>query len=96
MEKAGAMKSKPFDPKTDLPPIPFEDSCLQLAASLKEAGLEWTPHVGCFVRDPEGRIKVESPFPSRVYFILNLGRFLQIFESIDSMKKELVVGKMRG
>jgi hypothetical protein len=43
------MKLKPFDPKTDLPPVPFEDSCLQLAASRKEAGLEWTPRVGSLV-----------------------------------------------
>jgi hypothetical protein len=57
---------------------------------MKKAGLEWTPHVGCFVWDPEGSMPVESPFPERVYFVLNLGRFLQIFESVDAMKQNLV------
>jgi hypothetical protein len=84
------MKPTPFDPAADLPPLCFEEPCLRLAAELKEAGLEWKPHVGCFVWDPEGSIVVDSPFPARVYFILNLGRFLQIFGSIEEMKKKLV------
>lgn len=84
------MRPTPFDPATDLPPVPFEDRCLELARALRDAGLDWRPHVGCFVWDPEGCIDVESPFPARVYFILNLGRFLQIFESIETMKQKLV------
>ncbi len=84
------MKPTPFDPQTDLPPVPFEARCLRLAAALKQSGLEWNPHVGCFVWDPDRSIPVESPFPERVYFVLNLGRFLQIFESLDAMKQRLV------
>jgi hypothetical protein len=39
------MQPTPFNPKSDLPPLPFEDRHCQLAASLKQAGLSWTPHV---------------------------------------------------
>ena len=40
--------------------------------------------------DPETHIEVRSPFPDRVYFVLNLGHFLKIFGSLDSMKERLV------
>ena len=84
------MKSTPFDPATDLAPIPFEERhCLQ-ALRLKEAGLGWKPHAGCFVWDQEGVIKVPSPFPQQIYFILNLGRFLEIFKTLARMTEKLV------
>jgi hypothetical protein len=47
-------------------------------------------YVGCFVWDELKRIEVSSPFPHRVYFILNLGHFLRRFETIDNMIEELV------
>jgi hypothetical protein len=84
------MKPTPFNLATDLPPIPFEERHFRRARALKEAGLPWKPHVGCFVWDPEGSISVDSPFPHRVYFILNLGHFLNIFGTLDDMVEKLV------
>jgi hypothetical protein len=84
------MKSTPFNIATDLPPIPFDMRHCRLAAELRTAGLSWTPHVGCFVWDRDGHIPVPSPFPERIYFILNLGRFLDIFDSLDAMRETLI------
>jgi len=60
------------------------------ALDLKKGGLEWHPHVGCFVWDPDEIIDAESPFPARVYFILDLPRFVGIFGSIEKMVEKLV------
>ena len=84
------MKATPFDPATDLAPTPFEERHCLLAWRLKESGLGWNPHVGCFVWDRAGVIRVPSPFPGQIYFILNLGRFLEIFETLEKMKEKLV------
>ncbi len=84
------MKPTPFNPGTDLPPTPFDQQHCQGAAQLKERGLPWTPHVGCFVWDPHEIIEVTSPFPGRIYFILNLGHFLRIFGSLEEISKNLV------
>jgi hypothetical protein len=84
------MKPTPFKLETDLPPIPFDLRHRKAAAQLKESGLPWTPHVGCFVWDPNEIIPVTSPFPGRMYFILNLGHFLRIFGSLDDISKKLV------
>ncbi|UCG13195.1 MAG: hypothetical protein JSU72_01505 [Deltaproteobacteria bacterium] len=84
------MKPTPFYPETDLPPIPFGLRHCQVAAQLKERGLPWTPQVGCFVWDPEKIIEITSPFPGRIYFILNLGHFLRIFGSLEEISKRLV------
>ena len=84
------MKPTPFNPDTDLPPIPFDLRHCQAAAQLKERGLPWTPHVGCFVWDPHEIIEVTSPFPGRIYFILNLGHFLRIFGSLEEISRKLV------
>ena len=79
-----------FDPKKDLAPIPFDEDICRLAADLKELGLDWRPHVGCFVWDPHEYINAESPFPSRIYFVLSLPRFLDIFGNVESMVEKLV------
>jgi hypothetical protein len=71
-------------------PIPISEQILDLAKELKDRGVVWEPSVGSFVWDPEGRIEASSPFPMRVYFVLSLKRFLQIFKSIEAMKEELV------
>jgi hypothetical protein len=84
------MKPTPFNPETDLPPIPFEMRHCQAAAQLKERGLPWRPHVGCFVWDPDELIEVTSPFPGRIYFILNVGHFLRIFGSLEEISKQLI------
>jgi hypothetical protein len=84
------MKPTPFVEGTDLEPIPFSLEHCALAKELKEKGLDWHPHVGCFVWDEEGHIEVSSPFPNRIYFILNLGHFLRIFSTIENMKAKLV------
>ena len=84
------MKPTPFNPETDLPPIPFDPRHCQAAAQLKEKGLSWIPHVGCFVWDPDEIIEVTSPFPDRIYFILNLGHFLRIFGSLEEISEKLV------
>ena len=84
------MKSTPFDPQTDLAPVPFSENVKLRARELKHKGLPWKPHVGCFVWDEQGMIEVPSPFPGDIYFILNMGHFLKIFGSIESMKDKLV------
>ena len=53
-------------------------------------GLPWNPHVGCFVWDPEGLIPADSPFPDRVYFILNLGHFLRLLGTAERVRERLV------
>jgi hypothetical protein len=84
------MKPTPFDPETDLAPLPFGGPHREAALRLKQAGLPWKPHVGCFVWDPEGRIPVDSPFPDRVYFILNLGHFVRLLGSAERVRDLLV------
>jgi len=84
------MKSTPFDPENDIAPIPFTAQVFQAAKLMKEKGLKWQPHVGCFVWDEQQIIEVSSPFPNRVYFILNLGHFLKRFETIENIAKKLV------
>ena len=84
------MKPTPFNLETDLPPIPFEDRHCRMAASLKDEGLDWSPHVGCFVWDRDHHIPVPSPFPRNIYFILNLGHFLKLLGSIEAVRKKLI------
>ena len=84
------MKSTPFNPSTDLPPISFDQRHCELAADLRDAGLPWTPHVGCFVWDRDRFIQVSSPFPNRIYFILNMGHFLRLLGTVGDMKRQLI------
>lgn len=84
------MKPVPFDPSTDLATIPFTRSHAELAREMKQLGLAWQPHVGCFVWDPDGRIAVDSPFPERMYFILSLPRFIDMFGSRKAVAEALV------
>ena len=84
------MPPVPFDPSNDLAPIPFDDETCQLALQLKDSGLPWSPHVGCFVWDSEHLIQPDSPFPNHVYFILSLPRFVGIFGSLDAIREKLV------
>lgn len=84
------MKPTPFNPETDWPPIPFGDRHCQLAASLKEAGLNWTPQIGCFVWDRDGHIPVKSPFPGKIYFVLNLGHFLKLLGTEKDLQEKLI------
>jgi hypothetical protein len=84
------MKAIPFDPATDLAPVPFDSRHLHLAREMKKRGLEWKPHAGCFVWDYENIIKVHSPFPLNIYFVLSLPRFMDIFDNLDNMKAKLV------
>lgn len=84
------MKPIPFDPETDKAPIPFHSEIRELALALKQAGLVWQPHPGCFVWDPEHRITVPSPFPEHIYFVLSIPRFIDIFGSIDGIQEHLV------
>ena len=84
------MNPTPFNPETDFPPIPFDERHCRAALQLKEAGLPWRPHVGCFVWDRKGWIEVPSPFPEKIYFILNLGHFLRLLGSIEDVVQKLV------
>jgi hypothetical protein len=84
------LKSTPFNPNSDLAPIPFSKEVCMAAKSLKEKGLDWNPHVGCFVWDENNSFEVTSPFPNQIYFILNLGHFLKIFDTVENMKDKLV------
>ena len=71
-------------------PIPIDDTILAAAYRLKRLGLAWSPQVGCFVWDREAVISAPSPFPKRVYFILNMRRFTDIFGSEENMRQQLV------
>lgn len=84
------MKPTPFNPETDLAPLPFGERHRQAALRLKRGGLGWEPHAGCFVWDPGGLIPVDSPFPNRVYFILNLGHFVRLLGTVERVKENLV------
>ncbi len=84
------MTSKRFDPEKDLAPMPFDSRICQQALEMKKSGLEWRPQVGCFVWDPDEYIKPASPFPGRIYFILSLARFIDIFDTIEEMAEKLV------
>ena len=84
------MKNQRFNPEEDLAPIPFDEQIRLKALEMKNSGLVWRPHVGCFVWDPEEIIKPDSPFPNRIYFILSLKRFIDIFKTMDRIADELV------
>jgi hypothetical protein len=84
------MQPVAFNPATDLAPIPFDVELCELARALKQAGLPWRPHVGCFVWDPDRQIKPASPFPVNVYFILSLPRFIEIFGSLEAIQEKMV------
>ncbi len=84
------MKTKRFNPEKDLAPMPFDKGICRWALEMKKSGLIWQPHVGCFVWDPDEFIKPASPFPGRIYFILSLQRFIEIFDSIEQIREKLV------
>ena len=84
------MTSKRFNPDKDLAPMPFDERIWQRAMAMKKCGLAWRPQVGCFVWDPDEFIKPTSPFPDRIYFILSLARFIEIFGSIEKIAENLV------
>ncbi len=84
------MKPIPFNPRKDLAPVVFDTKICRLAAEIKRLGIPWQPHVGCFVWDPDEHIKAESPFPHRIYFILSLPRFVDLFGSIEAIAEKLV------
>ncbi|ACV68553.1 hypothetical protein [Desulfohalobium retbaense] len=84
------MQPTPFDPEYDYPPLPFTEAICRLARELKRAGLPWHAHVGCFVWDPDRALPVESPFPHRIYFILNLGHFVKLLGDVDTLERSLV------
>ena len=68
----------------------FDTQACQLAQEIKRLGIKWQPHVGCFVWDPDHTIEVDSPFPHRIYFILSLPRFIDIFGSLEAIAEKLV------
>ena len=84
------MTLKRFDPEKDLAPMPFDKRICRQALEMKKTGLEWRPQVGCFVWDPDESIKPASPFPGRIYFILSLARFIDLFDTIEKMAEKLV------
>ena len=84
------MKATPFNRDKDLAPLPFDQKICDAAKNLKDSGVEWTPHVGCFLWDEKGLISVPSPFPNRIYFILNLNHFLKICGSLENIKEKFV------
>jgi len=84
------MKPVLFDPDQDIPPIPFDHRHARMAEKLKQLGLPFEPHVGCFVLDPREFISVSSPFPNRIYFILSMPRFIDIFGTKESIVDKLV------
>ena len=84
------MKPQHFNPESDLPPMPFDECICRLAQEIKKLGLAWTPHVGCFVWDPDHQLQPDSPFPDRIYFILSLPRFINLLGSEEAIVEKLV------
>ena len=84
------MTTHHFNPEKDLAPMPFDERICQQALKMKNAGLVWRPHVGCFVWDRDEVIRPASPFPGRIYFILSMTRFVEIFGSIEQITAKLV------
>ena len=84
------MKPIAFNPQKDLAPMVFDSHICQLAQEIKRLGIRWQPHVVCFVWDPDKIIEVNSPFPHRIYFILSLPRFMDIFGSPEAIVEKLV------
>ena len=84
------MTSKRFDPEKDLAPMPFDERICLRALEMKKCGLVWRPHVGCFVWDLDESIKPASPFPGRIYFILSLPRFIELFDTTEQIAEKLV------
>jgi hypothetical protein len=84
------MSNLKFDPQKDSAPIPFNQEICQFALEMNRSGLVWRPHVGCFVWDPDKVIKQTSPFPNRIYFLLSMTRFLEIFGTKMKMVENLV------
>ena len=84
------MTSKGFNPGKDFEPMPFDERVCRRALEIKNCGLAWQPHIGCFVWDPDGFIKAPSPFPGRIYFILSLARFVKIFGTVENIAEKLV------
>ena len=79
-----------FNPEIDLAPTPFSERVCRLADDMKKRGLQWTPHVGCFVWDPDNHIRHDSPFPNRIYFILSIPRFIDLLGSKEAISEKLV------
>jgi hypothetical protein len=84
------MQPVPFNSASNLAPMPFDLRHALLARKLKNLGLPWQPHVGCFVWDPDGYVEAPAPFPERIYFILSLPRFVGIFGSVAAVAERLV------
>jgi hypothetical protein len=84
------VKLIPFDERKDYAPTPFEKRHLEMAVRLKNAGLRWWVHVGCFAWDPDGRLAETSPLPNRIYLILNLSYFARALGGIEEISRQLV------
>jgi hypothetical protein len=84
------MTQKPLEHGHLPPSHPFDETICDLAERLKSAGLTWTPRVGDFVWDKTAVINYPSPFPNRIYFILNINRFLEIYHTADQMIEKLI------
>ncbi len=61
-----------------------------MALRLKEAGLRWFVHVGCFAWDAAGVLIDFTPLPNSVYFILNLSIFARALGGVDQIHRKLV------
>lgn len=84
------MTEKPAGENILPPSHPFDESLCALAADMKAAGLAWVPKIGDFVWDCGKVIGHPSPFSQRIYFILNINRFLDIFQTIEKMIDQLI------
>ncbi len=67
----------------------FTSEELELAQELKSRGLEWTPVPGHYVLDQSDLIECESPFQSRIFFILDLKHFLRRSGTIEALKEKV-------
>lgn len=70
--------------------IPFKRGHCELALIMKDSGLKWHPNMGHYLWDPERKIFKNSPYPNRIYYILNIDHFISIFSGIESIKRLFV------
>jgi len=84
------MHSYPFDETKDYAPTPFDMHHCEMATRLKQAGLRWFVHAGCFAWDPQGYLTDFSVLPNRIYCIINLSIFARALGGIEKIHRKLV------
>ena len=68
----------------------FTAEQIDLACRMKDGGLAWEPRVGHYIFDRERLCRRDSPFQSRVYFILDYACFIRHVGGSDVFRRGMV------